>query len=271
MLQHRPHRRPAPRSARDGLSCRGRNRISTVSDKNIIGLSRLITLRQQLDAVARNVANQTTHGFKAGHLRFQEYLTKASEDDVPSAPMRSLVAATQFVDFSPGAAKPTGNPLDAAIVDDAFFVIETPAGPRYTRLGAFTLDNEGRLVTLGGMPVLTSVGRLVVSQRDTSLTIGADGSVSTSQGAIARLRLVRFEDRRKLNVDGQGLFSSEAPALEVPSAQVRLATGVLEASNVKPMEEMTKLIAATRAYELVAQVILKDEAKDELKKLAGED
>lgn len=244
---------------------------STVSDKKIIGLSRLITLRQQLDAVARNVADQTTLGFKSGHLRFQEYLTKASEDDVPSAPIRSLVAATQFIDFSPGAVKPTGNPLDAAIVDDAFFVVETPAGPRYTRVGAFTLDNEGRLVTLGGLPVLTSIGRLVVSQRDIALAIGADGSVSTAQGTIARLRLVRFEDLRKLNIDGQGLFSSEAPALEVPSAQIRLATGVLETSNVKPMEEMTKLIAATRAYELVAQVILKDDAKDELKKLAGED
>jgi flagellar basal-body rod protein FlgF len=244
---------------------------STVSDKKIIGLSRLITLRQQLDAVARNVANQTTSGFKSGHLRFQEYLTKASEDDIPSAPMRSLVAATQFIDFSPGAMKPTSNPLDAAIVDDSFFVVETPTGPKYTRVGAFAIDNDGRLVTLGGMPVLTSVGRLVISQRDTALTIGADGSVSTSQGTIARLRLVRFEDRRQLSMEEQGLFSSAAPALEVPSAQIRLATGVLEMSNVKPMEEMSKLIAATRAYELVAQVILKEDAKDELKKLAGED
>lgn len=81
---------------------------STVSDKKIIGLSRLITLRQQLDAVARNVADQTTLGFKSGHLRFQEYLTKASEDDVPSAPIRSLVAATQFIDFSPGVARRSG-------------------------------------------------------------------------------------------------------------------------------------------------------------------
>lgn len=242
-----------------------------MSDKKIIGLSRLVTLRQQLDAVARNVANQTSTGFKSGHLRFQEYLTKASEDDVPSSPMRSLVAATQFIDFSPGSIKPTGNPLDASIVDDSFFVVETPTGPRYTRVGAFTLDNEGRLVTLGSMPVLTSIGRLVVSQRDAALSIGADGSISTAQGTIARLRLVRFDDRRKLKMEGDGLFSAAVPAIDVPSAQVRLSAGALETSNVKPVEEMSKLIAATRAYELVAQVILKDEAKDELKKLAGED
>lgn len=242
-----------------------------MSDKKIIGLSRLVTLRQQLDNVARNVANQTTPGFKAGQLRFQEYLTKASEDDASSAPMRSLVAATQYIDFSPGAVKPTGNPLDVAIVNDAFFVVETPEGPRYTRVGAFALDNEGRLVTLGGQPVLTSVGRLVLSQRDTKVSIGADGSVSTAQGTIARLRLVRFEDRRELNSDGEGVFSSKAPAVELPPGQIRLATGVLEMSNVRPMEEMSKLVAATRAYELVAQVILKEDDQNELRKLAGQD
>jgi flagellar basal-body rod protein FlgF len=242
-----------------------------VSDKKIIGLSRLVTLRQQLDAIARNVANQTTPAFKAGHLQFREYLTKAGEDDIPSSPMQSLVAATQFVDFSPGALKPTGNATDVAIVDDAFFVVETPSGPRYTRSGSFTLDGEGRLVTLDGASVLTSVGRLVVSQRDAKLGIGADGSISTAQGTLARLRLVRFDDPRKLNVEGDGLFSSVIPPLEVPPAQVRLAAGVLEMSNVKPMEEMTKLLAATRAYELVARVILKEEDKNELKKLAGED
>jgi flagellar basal-body rod protein FlgF len=37
------------------------------------------------------------------------------------------------------------------------------------------------------------------------------------------------------------------------------------------VEEMSKVVAATRAYEMVAQVVFKDDAKDELKKLAGED
>lgn len=242
-----------------------------MSDKKIIGLSRLITLRQQLDAVARNVANQATPGFKSGHLQFREYLTKASEHDVASSPMRSLVGAAQFIDFAPGLTKPTGNPLDAAIVEDGFFVVETPSGPRYTRVGSFTLDNEGRLVTLEGMPVLTSVGRLTVSRRDAGVSIGPDGSLATPQGVLARLRLVRFDDLRKLNLGEGGLFFTDAEPSELPPSRVRLATGVIETSNVRPVEEMSKLVAATRAYEMVAQVVFKDDAKDELKKLAGED
>ena len=242
-----------------------------MSDKKIIGLSRLITLRQQLDAVARNVANQATPGFKSSQLQFREYLTKTSEHDVASSPMRSLVGAAQFIDFSPGLVRPTGNPLDSAIIDDGFFVVESPSGPKYTRVGSFTLDNQGTLVTLGGMPVLTSVGRLTVAQRDAAISIGPDGSLATPQAVIGRLRLVRFDDLRKLKLDEAGLFSTEAQPAELPPSRVRLAIGVIETSNVKPVEEMSKLVAATRAYELVAQVVFKDDAKDELKKLAGED
>lgn len=241
-----------------------------VSDKGIIGLSRLITLRQQLDNVARNVANQTTPGYKASHLDFKEYLTSAKED-APS-PKRSLVAATQFIDFSRGEIKPTGNPLDVALVDESsFLVVETPAGLRYTRMGSLTLDSGGRLSTLGGDPVMTSAGRLVIPPQSRQLTIGPDGSLSTTQGAIGRLRIVRFEDLRKLRPEGSGLFASEVPPTEVPSANVRLATGVLEMSNVQSVKEMSKLMAANRAYDLVARVVLKESDNNELKKLAGED
>lgn len=242
-----------------------------MSDKQLIGLSRLITLRQKVDSVARNVANQSTPGFKSSHLQFREYLTKASEDDIESSPLRSMVGASQFIDFAPGLARATGNPLDVAIADNAFFVVETPAGSRYTRSGSFTLDNQGRLVTLEGMPVQTSAGILTVPQRDAGISIGPDGSITTTQGVIARLRMVRFSDVRTLTLDVAGLFSSKAQPIDLLPSQVRLATGALEASNVRPVEEMSKLVAATRAYELVAQVIFKEETKDELKKLAGED
>jgi flagellar basal-body rod protein FlgF len=50
-----------------------------VSDKEIIGLSRLIVLRQQLDSVARNVANQTTR-VQSEPPWLSEYLTQAKEE-----------------------------------------------------------------------------------------------------------------------------------------------------------------------------------------------
>ena len=58
-----------------------------MSDKTVIGLSRLISLRQQVDKLARNIANQGTVGFKSENLQFKEYLTKAREaDEFPRRP-----------------------------------------------------------------------------------------------------------------------------------------------------------------------------------------
>ena len=136
-----------------------------MSDKTVIGLSRLITLQQQVDKLARNVANQTTTGFKREGLQFREYLTKADDPgEIPSSPKRSLVAVAGFVDFSAGQLKATGNSTDVAVVGDSFFVVQTKQGERYTRNGSFTIDERGRLVTLAGDVVLTASGPLQIGR-----------------------------------------------------------------------------------------------------------
>lgn len=242
-----------------------------MSDKTIIGLSRLIALRQHVDTIANNVANQTTPGFKSQGVQFREYLTEAKEDDVPLSPMRSLVASTGFVDFSPGPLKATGNPMDVAVVDDAFLVVRTQRGNMYTRSGSLTIDDRGRLVTLAGNVVMTSAGELALLPRDGAVSIAPDGTISTEKGPRGRLLLVKFSDTRKLIPQGGALFSSESSPSEIPPGQVRLASGVLESSNVKAVQEMSKLVQASRAYDQVAKVVLGKDDPSELRKLAGED
>lgn len=242
-----------------------------MSDKSIIGLSRLVTLRQQVDTVARNIANQSTTGYKNEGLRFQEYLTEAKEEDVRSSPLRSLVAATAFTDFSAGPLQATGNSTDVAVIGDGFFVVGVPGGERYTRNGAFTFDAKGQLVTLGGQPVMTSSGPIRVSQQDGPVMIGPDGSISTGKGSIGRLRIVQFADQRQLIAGSGGLFSAAASPSDIAANKVRLAIGVLEGSNVKTVQEMSKLVAATRAYDQVANAVLRESDPNELKRLAGED
>lgn len=242
-----------------------------MSDKTIIGISRLLTLSQQVDKVARNVANQTTTGYKSEGLRFREYLTKSTDENIPKAPMRSLVATTAFTDFATGPLQATGNLTDVAIVNDGFFVVRTSGGEQYTRNGAFTFDASGQLVTLSGEPVMTASGPIKVSPQDGPVTIGPDGSISTAKGAIGRLRIVRFAAPQKLTPEGGGMLSASAPASDVPAAEVRLATGALEGSNVVAVQEMSRLVAANRAYDQIANTLLREDDPNELKKLAGED
>lgn len=241
-----------------------------MSDKLIIGLSRLIALQQHTDRIARNIANQTTTGFKSEGLQFREYLSEAREE-IPSSKTRSLVSTERYIDFSNGPLTVTGNVTDVAIAGDAFFVVQTSDGERYTRRGAFTVDQNGRLVTFAGEPVLTQSGILTVAKNDGPLGISADGIVSTAKGPVGRLRLARFDDLGQVSAGSGGLFVSSKPANDVPPNEIRLVVGAVESSNVRPTLEMTKLIAASRTYEDVAKAILRAEDNEELKKLSGED
>src|SRR6185436_20457669 len=86
-----------------------------------------------VDAVANNLANANTTGFKRdfGHI-FQNEV--------------GFDAATH-IDLAPGELIATGNELDVALNGPGFFVVDTPNGMRYTRAGNFALNAAGEIVT----------------------------------------------------------------------------------------------------------------------------
>jgi len=161
------------------------------------------------------------------------------------------------LDLASGALEPTGNPLDLAIRGDAFFVVETPEGERYTRNGALMLNSEGVLVTSDGNPVIGSGGLLRFDVQDGAPSIAADGTVSTETGPKGRLRLVRFADPQRLEHLGGNLFASPEPAEAAPEAQVQ--AGYVERSNVSPVLEMSRMIDVSRQYELIAQMMSRND------------
>src|SRR5690606_10100423 len=95
--------------------------------------------RQEI--AANNLANADTTGFKA-----EKVFARVMGDAIP--------VADAMTDMSAGTLTPTGEPLDLAIGNDAFLVVETPQGERLSRGGSFTLDAEGRIVDSSGNPLL---------------------------------------------------------------------------------------------------------------------
>jgi flagellar basal-body rod protein FlgF len=223
----------------------------------LIGLSRQMALGRELDIIANNVANVTTNGFKARQSRFREYLmpgASAASFQRPDRGLSFVADAGTALDTSAGAIERSGNPLDAAIRGPGFFAVQTPAGERYTRNGAFTVNVHGQLVTSDGNPVLGENGPISFSPQETGLTIGADGTVSTDQGQRGRLRLVSFADPATLKSEGANLFSSTARAQ--PAGQnSSVEPGALERSNVKPIVEMSRLIEVNRSYTNVSGML----------------
>lgn len=238
----------------------------------LVGLSRQVALGRELDVIANNMANVSTNGFKARSSRFESHLMpKASADSFgrPDRRLDFVIDVGTALDTSGGTIETTRNPLDLAIKGDAFFAIQTPAGERYTRNGAFTLDARGQLVTSDGYQVMGDNGPIAFDQSERGLSVAPDGAVSSEQSQHGRVRLVRFADPRTLKNEGSNVFSSSAPA-EPAGRTSRLEPGAIERSNVQPVREMTRLIEVNRAYAGVAAMVgrMDDMRRSALSRLA---
>ena len=233
----------------------------------LVGLSRQMALGRELDVIANNMANVSTNGFKSRASRFENHLMPKASADAFGRPDRRLdfvVDVGTALDTSAGAIEVTRNPLHVAIKGDAFFAVQTPAGERYTRNGAFTLDARGQLVTGDGYTVLGDDGPITFDQAETDISIAPDGTIESAQSNHGNVRMVRFADLRALKNEGGNTFSSTL-APEPARDTSRLETGALERSNVRPVQEMTRLIEVNRAYASVAAMVGR---MDELKRSA---
>ena len=219
-----------------------------------------------MDVIANNVANLGTTGFKAETVKFEEYLMPEAEwtaDRFQDREMSYVQDVATLRDYSPGAMVQTGSPLDVAINGKGWFVVNTPDGERYTRNGAFLLNQAGELVTSEGYQVLGESGPMIFGTEDTGVSIASDGTVSTAAGNKGRLRVVEFETDMALRPEGTSLFTTDQTATIM--TQPRVAQGVLEKSNVQPIAEISRMIEVNRAYQSLASMI---EKSDQLRRNA---
>ncbi len=129
---------------------------------------------RRLDVIANNIANVDTVGFKRDLAVMQSRYSEAIERGMASpgeAAQSDIGGGVQFqesvTDFSQGPLRRTGNPTDAALQGDGFFVVRKGQERMLTRAGNFRLKPTGELVTQQGYPVL--------SEDNTPITINPDG------------------------------------------------------------------------------------------------
>ena len=210
-----------------------------------VALSRQVTLRRQMEMIANNLANMNTTAYRGEQLLFREFLAGSGSEREAVSFVRD---PAQRRDLSIGPMSDTGAALDVAIDGPGYFVIDTPQGPRYTRDGHFKLDAQGQVTTVSGDPVLAGGGPVVVPIDATDIQIASDGTISTEQGEIGRLDVVNFEDEQLLErVKGNAYAAGEANPTAAVGSQV--IQGVLEASNVRGVGEMTRMIETLRSYQ----------------------
>lgn len=236
-----------------------------IENAQLIGLSRQIALQRRMDVVANNMANINTTGFKGEQILFEEYVMPVARDrDFPTIdqPLSYVQDWATVHDMAGGAIVQTGNEFDVALNGEGFFAVQTPAGERYTRAGAFQLSAGGTLVDASGNPVLGQGGPIQFGPEETGILIASDGTVSSSAGAKGRLRLVEFDNVQATTREGNNLWAGGTP---VAATNTRVMQGSIEKSNVSGVSEMAEMIRVTRAYEFAANLAQK---QDELRRSA---
>lgn len=226
----------------------------------LIGLSRQMSLRREMDVVSNNVANINTTGFKGDTAIFEEYLmprASAGQFARPDRRLSYVLDRSTWHDMSQGPTQQTGNPLDVAIDGTAFMVVQTPRGERYTRNGALQINSAGQLVTSEGFQILGDAGPIQFQTNDKDILIARDGSIGVPDGTRGKLRLVKFDAVQRLTKDSGSTFAAPqgVQPQQVTPEERHILQGSLERSNVRGVVEMTRMIEVSRNYTQVATML----------------
>lgn len=217
------------------------------------------------DVTANNMANATTAGFKkeiAVNKDFASLLVQRINDG-GNNPAIGTMGSGALVDeivtsHATGNYKFTGNSLDLALEGPGFFVIETPAGNRYTRNGTFSRSVQGELVNQDGLRVLGQNGPIQLTGTTGAagrVDIAPDGRVFVDDVEADTLRIVEFGDLKKLAKQGNTLFQTPDGTQPVNAERSQIRQGYQEMSNVNIVSEMVNLIAGYRAYEVNSKAV----------------
>jgi flagellar basal-body rod protein FlgF len=243
-----------------------------MENPSYIALSQQMALRRQMDVIATNLANVSTPGFKAERIMFAELV--AGRAPYPASTTGGSRPGLSFVneigmlrDTSDGGMTQTGNALDIALNGPGYFAVETPAGTRYTRQGAFRLNQDGRIVTADGYSLLDAQNRPIsIRPGETRIEISTKGAVTTESGEVGRIQIAQFENDQALRKIGAGLYETDQDPIAVDQS-TEIRQGMIEGSNVKAVAEVTSMMEILRRYQSAQKMI---DAEHELERKAIE-
>jgi flagellar basal-body rod protein FlgF len=215
---------------------------------------------RRLEVISHNLANVDSQGFKRelAVLKARDSAAIEQRHESPSTMSINRVGGGTFTsetvtDFSPGPLRETGNRSDVAIQGEGFFLTEKNGKQFLTRDGALSVDANGYLMTQSGYRVLSEDGSPVVIT-DTNFSISNAGIVQ-QDGGTTPLAIVRPRFAADLAKASDNQYVALSPPVTVPLLERQVASGYLEASNVKAQSEMMTMIEASRIYESNVRMI----------------
>ncbi len=249
------------------------------------GASGMIAQQARLDSISNNLANIDKTGYKKDTTIFKSFpemlIRRVNESGlgiVPSGSYDSMPIVGKlgtgaevnevYTQFEQGSLQRTENSFDMALEGKGFFTVLTERGERYSRDGAFTVNNEGILVTKNGNPVIGENGQIRVQPNN--FVVNERGEIVVNNAisrdpkdmvnkynnnweepvVIDKLKVVNFENVREIKKEGDSLYrDTEFSGPALPAQDYKVVQGFLEKSNVNAIREMVDLIEVQRSYE----------------------
>src|ERR1700761_8935672 len=134
-----------------------------------IPISGLNANSEDLNAIANNLANLNTVGYKDTRMEFRDLFYQQIGSTGAGEPIE-IGAGTAISSnvglFTQGSIENSGVDTDMAVQGDGFFVTDKNGLQEYTRAGNFTADQLGNLVTTDGANVLgyTAINGVINTQ-----------------------------------------------------------------------------------------------------------
>lgn len=218
-------------------------------------------------AIANNLANANTIGFRADRSAFESQTLKGPQIEVRAPNAMEVKDA----DMTAGAVIETGRPLDLAINGSAMMAVQSDDGTEgYTRRGDLMVSPTGLLQTGDGKLVLGGSGGPISIPALSTVSITQDGTVQVvapggdvnNPETVDRIKLVSTEGSQ-IHKGLDGLFRAIDDGVLPNDPEARVTTGALEQSNVNSAQMMVEMIENQRLFDMRTKMLTTARELDE--------
>ncbi|HEY4213895.1 MAG TPA: flagellar hook protein FlgE [Steroidobacteraceae bacterium] len=115
-----------------------------------LALSGLNAATADLNVTSNNIANVATTGFKESRAEFADIYAQSQTGVSKIAVGNGVRVASVSQQFSQGNVTATQNNLDLGLNGSGFFIVSDNGALKYTRAGAFEVDNNGNIINSSG-------------------------------------------------------------------------------------------------------------------------
>ena len=225
-----------------------------------VAASAQIAINRRMEAIANNIANVNTAGYRAAGVKFEQALSTVGDQQVAYASQ-----GTVYVMRDPGSVSYTGNSLDVAVDGDGWLGLKTPDGIVYTRDGRMHMTDLGELRSVADYPVLDAGGAPISLDPSAGpVTIGENGGISQAGKQVGAIGMFLIPpDAGLTRYDNSGVIPDKPVEAVADLTTNSMRQGYVEGSNVNPILEMTKLIEVSRAFDQAATAIDQSDSRSQ--------